>query len=136
MNKTLAVALSCLLALAAVPACAANWVSLGTDARGNTWHFDADSVLHEHGTVTAWKRIEFRQPYPHFRKGTPLKSAFVLNVIDCAEQRTDLKAIGLLDPQGSVIAVHESASRDTPWPSTIQLPLLEHAVAQICAHGK
>jgi len=134
VNKTRA-AMLFVLALASAPALPANWVPLGTDARGNTWHVDSHSIQHDRGSVTAWKRIEFKKPYPHFRKGTPLKSAFVLNAIDCVGQRTDLKAIGLLDHQGSVIAVHESGAGDVPWPPGVQVALLEKAMALICTLG-
>ena len=105
MRKFASIAAAVGLLCVNAPALSARWVSLGVDVRGNPWHIDTDSIVQEDRRVTAWKRIDFSPPYPHLKNGTPLWRAFVLNVIDCDHRRTDLKAIGLLDPQGSIIAV-------------------------------
>lgn len=123
----------CLLSLSA-NALSAQWVLLGADARGNAWHLNADSVTHEHHKVTAWKRIEFKPPYPQFEKGLRFRWAFVLNVIDCIERRAHVKAISLLDADGAVIAVQEDGGVDSHWPST-RVPLMDTAMALACSHA-
>lgn len=132
MHKLASIAALVGLLCVHAPAWSARWVSLGVDARGNTWHIDTDSIVREDRRVTAWKRIDFSPPYPHLKTGAPLWRAFVLNVIDCDERRTDLKAIGLLDPQGSIIAVAEDGSSEMPWPPAARLPLLETAMTMVC----
>lgn len=127
-----ATVLTSVLLLTNTFAFSAHWVLLGADAQGHVWHIDTDSILRGGDTVTAWKRIEFAPPYPEIRKGAPLKRAFVLNEIDCQERRTDLKAIGLLDPENSIISVHGHSELTHHWPSSARVPMLEQAMALLC----
>lgn len=111
---------------------AADWIPLGTDERGNLWHLDAKSIARENNTVTSWQRIDFRHPYPHIVKGTPLKRAFVLNKVDCLERKTEIKALSLHGQEDSIIGVHENSGGAETWPPGIRLPMLENTLALVC----
>jgi len=121
-----------MLMLISFAAFSADWVPLGTDARGNAWHIDMASIAKEHDTVTAWKRIEFTRAHPHFLNGAPVKKVFLLGSTDCAQRRASIKAMGLLDPEGSIVAVHEHGGNSIHWPPGAHGALLEKAMAMVC----
>lgn len=129
------IAVSPALLLASSAALCADWVALGVDARGNAWHVDKASIIREDGRVVSWKRIEFQHPHPHFLYGTPTKRVFLRDATDCAQHKVSIKAIGLLDPEGSIISIHEQSDSHTEWPpGTPHGALLEAAMASVCAN--
>lgn len=119
--------------LSASAAYAADWVPLGEDARGNAWHLDMASIVREDNMVTAWKRIDFRREYPHFLNGGPVKRVFLQAATDCGQRRSSVRAMGLLDGEGSVVAVHEQGGAPIQWPPGTYTALLAAAIARICA---
>lgn len=129
-------ALPALLAMS-IAAHAADWVPLGADARGNAWHINMDSIAKDSDTVTAWKRVEFRQEHPHFHNGAPIKRAFLLGATNCVQRRTNVNAIGLLDPEGSVVAVYERSEKNNiQWPQGTSAALLDNAMSLVCARAE
>lgn len=134
MRKNIAAAASPVLLLLSSAALCADWVSLGADARGNAWHINMDSIAKDRETVTAWKRVEFRHPYPHFVNGAPVIRAFILGATDCTQRRASVKAMGFLDPEGSIVAIHEQGeSNSVHWPPGALGALLEAAMAKMCS---
>lgn len=132
MSKNLILAMAPGLLLLSWAAHPANWIPLGEDARGNAWHLDMGSVVREKDTVTVWKRIDFRQEHPHYQNGGPVKRVFLQGATDCVRQRSTVRAMGLLDAGGSVVAVHEHGGNAIPWPPGTYNTLLQAAMARVC----
>lgn len=125
-------ALWSILLLMNFSAVAADWVPLGLDSQGNSWHLDIASMVKEGNTVTAWKQIEFKQPYPETMKGSRIKKGFLLNITDCTQGETRVKSIGFLDPEGAIIELLDSGERIFQLPSSIHVALLRKALDLLC----
>lgn len=136
MRTVLAVVVPVVLLGASAAVFSAQWVHIGSDARGNHWHLNVDSIVQEAHRVTAWKRIEFRAPYPRADNGLPLRWAYVLNVVDCHARHVHVKALSLHEPDGSVAAMQEDGSAEMRWPAGTRVPLLERAIEMVCGAGR
>lgn len=132
VHAPLAIKLSPIALLISSSALAANWVPLGTDARGNAWHIDVASVAEDRGDFTVWKRIDFSPPLVHFQTRAPIKKAFIFSATSCELRKTDVRAMGFLDPEGSIVNIYGNGSESIPWPPGAHAALLDNAMNVVC----
>jgi hypothetical protein len=123
---------------AATAAVAANWTEIATDADGNRYSIDHQSIVREGSTVKGVVRAEYASPRLDDASGKSFFAALDRMIVDCDAASFALQSRTYVAADGSEVPALASARQDLKLRPAAAGSLSETIVRSLCraARGK